>query len=51
MDKNAIEAVLQKIESTETRGDGNARVKTIVNWIVRDQFLTIEDLDIAPHEF
>ncbi|MES2259359.1 MAG: catechol 1,2-dioxygenase [Pseudomonadota bacterium] len=50
MDKQAIDALLRKIESTE-KGDGNPRVKTIVNRIVRDLFLTIEELDIQPEEF
>jgi catechol 1,2-dioxygenase len=50
MDKQAIEALLGKIASTETV-QGNARVKTIVNRIVRDLFLTIEELDIQPEEF
>lgn len=50
MDNEAIAALLQKIESTET-GAGNARVKTVVNRIVRDLFQTIEDLDVQPEEF
>ncbi|MDY7577195.1 catechol 1,2-dioxygenase [Herbaspirillum sp. RTI4] len=50
MDKNQIAALLQKIESTET-ASGSARVKTIVNRIVKDLFHTIEDLDIQPDEF
>lgn len=50
MDKKTIDAVLQKIESTET-GEGNSRVKTIVNRIVRDLFHTMEELDVQPEEF
>ncbi len=50
MNNEAIAALLQKIESTET-GTGNARVKTVVNRIVRDLFQTIEDLDVQPEEF
>lgn len=50
MDQNAIDALLRKIESTET-GKGNARVQAAVNRIVRDLFVTIEELDIQPHEF
>ncbi|SFV15081.1 catechol 1,2-dioxygenase [Pseudoduganella namucuonensis] len=50
MDKQAIAALLQKIESTET-GAGNPRVQAIVNRIVHDLFVTIEDLDIQPEEF
>lgn len=45
MDKKAIDAVLQKIESTEL-AEGNQRVKTIVNRLVRDMFYTIEELDV-----
>ncbi|WP_050476137.1 catechol 1,2-dioxygenase [Herbaspirillum rhizosphaerae] len=50
MDKKTIDAVLQKIESTET-GQGDQRVKEIVNRIVRDLFHTIEELDVQPEEF
>jgi catechol 1,2-dioxygenase len=50
VDKKAIDAVLQKIESTEL-AEGNQRVKTIVNRLVRDMFYTIEDLDVQPEEF
>lgn len=50
MDKNAIDALLRKIESTET-DSGNPRAQAIVNRIVRDLFVTIEDFDIQPDEF
>jgi catechol 1,2-dioxygenase len=50
MNQQAIAALLHKIESTES-GSGNVRVQSIVNRIVRDLFLTIEDLDIQPEEF
>ena len=50
MDHHAIDALLRKIESTET-GKGNPRVQAAVNRIVRDLFVTIEELDIQPHEF
>jgi catechol 1,2-dioxygenase len=50
MDKNAIDALLRKIESTE-KDHGNLRVQTIVNRIVRDLFATIEEHDVQPHEF
>lgn len=49
MERNAIDAVLQKIEATEKEG-GNARVKEIVNRLVRDLFYAIEDLDIQAEE-
>ena len=50
MNQPAIDALLAKIESTE-KASGSPRVKTIVNRIVRDLFVTIEELDIAPEEF
>ncbi|WP_020653890.1 catechol 1,2-dioxygenase [Massilia niastensis] len=50
MDKNAIDALLRKIESTE-KDSGNPRVQAIVNRIVRDLFVTIDEFDIQPHEF
>jgi catechol 1,2-dioxygenase len=50
MDKKTIDALLKKIEDTET-ATGSARVKTIVNRIVKDLFYTIEDLDVRPEEF
>ena len=50
MDKKAIAALLHKIESTES-ANGNARVQSIVNRIVRDLFATIEELDVEPEEF
>lgn len=50
MDKKTIDAVLQKIESTET-GPGAPRVKQIVNRIVRDLFHTMEELDVQAEEF
>lgn len=50
MDKKTIDAVLKKIESTESN-TGNSRTKAIVNRIMRDLFYTIEDLDVQPEEF
>ena len=50
MNQEAIAALLQKIENTET-GAGSARVKTVVNRIVRDLFQAIDDLDVQPEEF
>jgi catechol 1,2-dioxygenase len=50
MERAALDALLKRIESTET-GAGNARVKQITNRIVRDLFYTIEDLDVQPAEF
>jgi catechol 1,2-dioxygenase len=50
MDQQSIDALLRKIESTET-GSGNPRVQAIVNRIVRDLFHTIEEFDVQPSEF
>lgn len=50
MDRKAIDALLEKIESTE-KDTGNPRLKLIVNRIVKDMFYAIEDLDIQPDEF
>jgi catechol 1,2-dioxygenase len=50
MERAALDALLKRIESTET-GAGNPRVKQIANRIVRDLFYTIEDLDVQPAEF
>lgn len=50
MEKEAIAALLKRIESTETR-TGNERVQQVVNRIARDLFMTIEELDIQPEEF
>lgn len=49
MTRNQIDAILNKIESTEH--GGNERVKTIVNRIVKDLFYMMEDLDVTPDEF
>lgn len=50
MERAAIDAVLRKIESTET-APGNARTKLVVNRLLRDLFYLIEDLDVQPDEF
>jgi len=50
MDKRDIDALLQKINDSAI-SEGNARVKTVVNRIVRDLFHTIEELDVQPAEF
>ncbi|WP_306391914.1 catechol 1,2-dioxygenase [Telluria beijingensis] len=51
MNKDAIDALLQKIEATEDPAKGSPRAKAIVNRIVRDLFVTIEELDVQPDEF
>lgn len=50
MDKQDIDKVLQTINDSAIN-EGNARVKTVVNRIVRDLFHTIEELDVQPDEF
>jgi catechol 1,2-dioxygenase len=50
MNRQAIDAVLSAIAKVET-GNGNDRVKAIVNRIVKDLFYTIEDFDVQPSEF
>jgi catechol 1,2-dioxygenase len=50
MNKEAIDALLSKINASAT-SEGHPRIKLIVNRIVRDLFLTIEELDIQPDEF
>jgi catechol 1,2-dioxygenase len=50
MNHDTIDALLQKINDSAT-SEGNPRAKLIVNRIVRDLFLTIEDLDVTPNEF
>jgi catechol 1,2-dioxygenase len=49
MTRNQIDAILNKIESTEN--GGNERTKLIVNRIVKDLFYMMEDLDVTPDEF
>lgn len=50
MEKNSIDLVLRKIESTEKFGQGNERVKEIINRLVKDLFYAIVDLDITAEE-
>lgn len=50
MNRQAIDALLAVINATE-KNTGSARVKTVVNRIVKDLFYTIEDLDVQPEEF
>jgi catechol 1,2-dioxygenase len=49
MTREQIDAILNKIESTEN--GGNERTKLIVNRIVKDLFYMMEDLDVTPDEF
>jgi len=50
MDIKTIDALLNKINESATH-EGNARTKQVVNRIIRDLFITIDDLDVTPNEF
>ena len=49
MDTKTIDALLDKINASATH-EGHARAKQVVNRIVRDLFITIEELDVNPNE-
>ncbi|MBB6612627.1 catechol 1,2-dioxygenase [Pontibacter sp. Tf4] len=50
MERSQIDAVIERIKSTEVQGHGSDRIKEIVNRLTRDLFYAIEDLDIQPEE-
>ncbi|PVY37343.1 catechol 1,2-dioxygenase [Pontibacter virosus] len=50
MERHQIDAVVEKIKSTEEPGQGSERIKEIVNRLTTDLFYAIEDLDIQPEE-
>jgi len=50
MERAVIDAVIEKIKSTEDPSKGSERIKEIVNRLTRDLFYAIEDLDIQPEE-
>ncbi|MEX3932316.1 catechol 1,2-dioxygenase [Paraburkholderia phymatum] len=50
MEIKAIDALLNKINESATH-EGNARTKQVVNRIIRDLFITIDELDVTPNEF
>ncbi|MBN3754920.1 catechol 1,2-dioxygenase [Paraburkholderia sp. Tr-20389] len=50
MNIETIDALLNKINASATH-EGNARTKQVVNRIVRDLFVTIDELDVSPNEF
>jgi catechol 1,2-dioxygenase len=50
MDIKTIDALLNKINDSATH-EGNARTKQVVNRIIRDLFITIDELDVTPNEF
>lgn len=50
MDIKTIDALLNTINESATH-EGNARTKQVVNRIIRDLFITIDELDVTPNEF
>ncbi|TCG07816.1 catechol 1,2-dioxygenase [Paraburkholderia steynii] len=50
MDIKTIDALLNKINESATH-EGNARTKQVVNRIIRDLFITMDELDVTPNEF
>ncbi|CAD6519790.1 catechol 1,2-dioxygenase [Paraburkholderia sabiae] len=50
MNIETIDALLNKINESATH-EGNARTKQVVNRIIRDLFITIDELDVTPNEF
>ncbi|SEI66587.1 catechol 1,2-dioxygenase [Paraburkholderia diazotrophica] len=50
MEIKAIDALLNTINESATH-EGNARTKQVVNRIIRDLFITIDELDVTPNEF
>ncbi|MCO2667167.1 catechol 1,2-dioxygenase, partial [Pseudomonas aeruginosa] len=50
MNKQAIDALLKTFDDAAEK-PGNARVRAIVNRIVKDICYTIEDFDVQPSEF
>ena len=50
MDQSVIDATLELIKSQERSGEGNERVKEIVNRLLKDLFNAMADLDITSEE-
>jgi len=50
MDQSLIDATLELIKSQEKPGEGNERIKVIVNRLLKDLFNTMADLDITSEE-
>ncbi|UYW00717.1 catechol 1,2-dioxygenase [Flavobacterium agricola] len=50
MDQSLIDATLELIKSQEKAGEGNERVKEIVNRLLKDLFNAMADLDITSEE-
>lgn len=51
MTREEIDNVLARILSAEEPDKGNARVKEVVNRLLKDLFYAIEDLDISSEEY
>lgn len=50
MDKQLVDSILNRIQSTEKADKGNERVKEIVNRLTKDLFYAMVDLDITAEE-
>lgn len=50
MTRELIDEVLNRIQSQEKNGEGNPRVKEIVNRLLRDLFYAMDDLNITSEE-
>lgn len=50
MDQSVIDATLELIKSQEKLGEGNERIKSIVNRLLKDLFNAMADLDITSEE-
>ena len=51
MDRQAIDALVARIETTGVTGPGNPRVKAVFKRLLTDLMVAMEDLDISPEEF
>ena len=51
MDRQTIDALVTRFETTGVTGPGNPRVKTVVKRLLTDLMYAMEDLDITPEEF
>ena len=50
MDKQLVDSILNRIQSTEKADKGNERIKEIVNRLTKDLFYAMVDLDITAEE-
>ena len=51
MDRQTIDALVTRFETTGVTGPGNPRVKAVVKRLLTDLMYAMEDLDISPEEF